>query len=124
MAVILDFDELSPEGNYLLDTHFLTETNNKTVSQAIVPTVNEYNIDFDNVPVFNSDNVGYMKKALNETLSFLFPLSIQITCYSHIVNLVASDFKKYFPELNEFVKCFRNLFFVPSGRKSRFLNFL
>jgi len=52
MAVILDFDELSPEGNcvtYLLDTHFLTETNNKTVSQAIVRTVNEYDIDFDNV---------------------------------------------------------------------------
>ena len=34
MAVILDFDELSPQGNcvtYLLDTHFLTKTNNKTV---------------------------------------------------------------------------------------------
>lgn len=127
MAVILDFDELSPEGNcvtYLLDTHFLTETNNKTVSQAIVRTVNEYDIDFDNVRVFNSDNVGYMKKAFSETLSCLFPLSVHITCNSHIVNLVASDFKKYFPELNEFVKCFRNLFFVPSGRKSRFLNFL
>ena len=52
MAVILDFDELSPEGNcvaYLLDTQFLSETNNKTVSQAIVRTVNEYDIEFDNV---------------------------------------------------------------------------
>ncbi|KAK3742383.1 hypothetical protein QZH41_002602 [Actinostola sp. cb2023] len=29
-----------------------------------------------------------------------------------------------FKEVTEFVKCFRNLFFVPSGRKSRFLNFL
>ena len=127
MAVILDFDELSPEGNcvaYLLDTQFLSETNNKTVSQAIVRTVNEYDIEFDNVRVFNSDNVAYMKKAFNETLSCLFPLSVHITCNSHIVNLVASDFKKHFTELNEFLKCFRNLFFVPSGRKSRFLNFL
>jgi len=127
MAVILDFDELSPEGNcvaYLLDTHFLSETNNTTVSQAIVRTVNEYEIDFDSVRVSNSDNVAYMKKAFNDTLSCLFPLAVHITCNSHIVNLVASDFKKYVKELNEFLKCFRNLFFVPSGRKSRFLNFL
>lgn len=32
--------------------------------------------------------------------------------------------KKGFKEVNEFVKCFRNLFFIPSGRKSRFLTFL
>ena len=39
MAVCLDFDELSFNGNsvaYLLDTHFLTATNNRTVSQAVV----------------------------------------------------------------------------------------
>lgn len=54
------------------------------------------------------------------TLSYLFPLSNQITCNSHIVNLVSSDFKKYLKELNEF----RNLFFIPSGRKRGFLNFL
>ena len=127
MAVLLDFDELSPCGNsvaYLLDSHFLSATNNKTVSQAVVRTVHDYDIDFNNVRVFNSDNVGYMKKAFNDTLSCLFPLCVHITCHSHIVNLVASDFKKGFKEVNEFIKCFRNLFFVPSGRKSRFLNFL
>ena len=40
------------------------------------------------------------------------------------VNLVVSYFNKAFKEVNEFVKCFRNLFFVPSGRKSRFKAFL
>ena len=52
MAVFLDFDELSPSGNtvaWLLDTHFLTETNNKTVSKAVLKTVHDYSIDFDNV---------------------------------------------------------------------------
>lgn len=42
MAVFFDFDHLSPSGRsvaYLLDTHFLSETNNKTVSQAVVRTV-------------------------------------------------------------------------------------
>ena len=39
MATILDFDKLSPSGRNIadgLDTHFVTETNNKTVSQAVV----------------------------------------------------------------------------------------
>ena len=127
LAVFLDFDDLSPNGNtvaYLLDTHFLTATNNRTVSQAVVKTVHEYSIGYDDVRIFNSDNVAYMKKAFVDTLSCLFPLCIHITCHSHIVNLVASDFKKCFKEVTEFVKCFRNLFFVPSGRKSRFLNFM
>ena len=99
LAVILDFDELSPHGNtcaYLLDTHFLTSTNNVTVSQTVLKVVNEYDISFDNVLIFNSDNVAYMKKAFSSTLSVIFPNCVHITCHSHIVNLVVSDFKKNF----------------------------
>ena len=80
-AVLLDFDQLSPCGNtvaYLLDSHFLRTTNNKMVSQAIVRTVHDYDTDFNNVCVFNSDNVGYIKKAFNDTLSCLFPLCIHL----------------------------------------------
>lgn len=127
MAVILDFDYLSPSGRsvvYLLDTHFLSASNNKTISQAVVRTVHEFGIDFDNIRVFNSDNVSYMKKAFNETLCNLFTLAVFIPCNSHVINLVASDFKKTFVELSEFMKCFRNLFFAPSGRKGRLMNFL
>ena len=43
MATILDSDKLSPSGRNIadrLDTHFVTETNNKTVSQAVVKTIN------------------------------------------------------------------------------------
>ena len=87
-------------------------------------TIHEFNVDFDSVHVFNSDNVSYMKKAFNDTLSNLFPVAVFIPCNSHIINLVPSDFKKTFLELNEFMKCFRNIFYVPSGRKSRLLNFL
>ena len=65
-----------------------------------------------------------MKKAFRDTLSCIFNSCIHITCHSHIVNLVATDFKKQFKEANEFVKCFRNLFFVASGRKSRYMKFL
>ena len=125
MAVLLHFDELSPNGNsvaYLLDSHFLSSTNNKTVAQKVVQTANDYGID--SVLVFNSDDVAYMKKAFSEALSCIFPNCVHVTCLSHIVNLVASDFKKKFNDVTEFVKCFRNLFFVSGGRKSRFRNFL
>ena len=62
MAVLLDFDELSPNGNsvaYLLDTHFLNATNNRTVSQAVVKTVHEYGFDYDDVRIFNSDTISF-----------------------------------------------------------------
>ncbi|CAH3138159.1 unnamed protein product, partial [Porites lobata] len=62
MAVLHDLDELSPQGNC-----------------TIVRTVNEYDIDFDNIGFFNSDTAAYMKKAFQTTLSSLFPLSIHIT---------------------------------------------
>lgn len=57
-------------------------------------------------------------------LAYNYPLCVHITFHSHIVNLVAGDFKKSFKESTKFVKCFCNLFFVPSGRKNWFFNFL
>jgi len=54
MAIFLDFDKLSLSGNsvaWLLDSHFLT--NGRRVSQAVLKTVHDYGIEYDNVPVFN-----------------------------------------------------------------------
>lgn len=72
----------------------------------------------------NSDNVGYVKEVFNDTIMSVPSVCPHYLQYSHVVNLVASDFKKGFKEVTEFVKCFRNLFFIPSGRKSRFLTIL
>ena len=121
LVVILDFDDLSPHGNtvaYLLDTDFLTQTNNVTVSQSVIRIVHGYGISYDDVLIFNSDNVAYMKLAFSQTLSVIFPSCVNITCHSHIVNLVVSDFKKSFSEIIEFVKSFRNLFFIPSAERA------
>ena len=101
---------------------FLTSTNNVTVPQTVIKVVHDY-VSFDDVLVFNSDDMAYMKKASLLTLSVIFQNCVHITCHSHIVNLV-SDFKKIFSEVTEFIKLFRNLFYIPSGRKSRFLNYL
>ena len=127
MGTILDFNKLSPSGRNIadrLDTHFVTETNNKTVSQAVVKTINDYGIDFDGVLIFNTDNASYTKKAFREMLSCLFSSRIHITCHSHIISLVAGNFKQHVSFVIEFAKCMRNLFFIPSGHKGRFLKYM
>lgn len=58
------------------------------------------------------------------TLFCLFPLSVHITCKSHIVRLVTTDFQKVFMELNKFFKCFRNFsLFVLIALIARFYHF-
>ena len=127
MATILDVNKLSPSGRNIadrLDMHFVIETNNKTVSQAVVKTTNDYGIDFDGVLIFNTDNASYTKKAFREMLSCLFWSCVHITCHNHIISLVAGDFKQHVSFVIEFAKCMRNLFFIPSGHKGRFLKYM
>ena len=115
MATILDFNELSTSNRniaYLLDKHFVTETNDKTVSEAVVKTITDCGIDFDCVLIFNTDNASYMKKAFRETFSCLFSICVHITFHSHIISLVAGDFQRHFSFVTEFAKCMRNLFFL------------
>ena len=127
MATILDVNKLSPSGRNIadrLDMHFVIETNNKTVSQAVVKTTNDYGIDFDGVLIFNTDNASYTKKAFRETISCLFWSCVHITCHNHIISLVAGDFKQHVSFVIEFAKCMRNLFFIPSGHKGHSLKYI
>ena len=81
LAVILDFDDISPTGNsvaYLLDTHFVKESNNITFSQAVIKTAHEYG--YEDVKIFSSDNVAYMKLAFRASMSVIFPSCAHITC--------------------------------------------
>ena len=120
-AVVLHFNKLSANGKripYLLDTSF------KTVSQAIVRNINDYDINFNNVHVFNSDNILYIKKTFNDTLSCLFPLPVQLLATATLSVSLPQNPRKHSQNRTSFLKCFRNLIFIPSGRESRFLNFL
>lgn len=70
------------------------------MSQAVLKTVHNYGIKYSDVHVFNSNNVAYMEKVFSDKLlSILALLCIHITCNSHIVTLVESDFKKGFKEV-------------------------
>ena len=102
MAVLLDFDELSAKGNciaYLIDTNSFKRDQQQNRITAIVRTVKDCGIDFDNVRISSLTLIIFLstlKKEFNDTLFCLFPLSTHIACNSHIVSLVATDFKKAF----------------------------
>lgn len=50
---------------FLVDPVFLDAINHSTISQAVVKTVIEYLIDYENVVVIDTDNASYMKKAFD-----------------------------------------------------------
>ncbi|XP_065096737.2 uncharacterized protein [Paramisgurnus dabryanus] len=109
---------------YLADTVFLEECNHSTVSKAVVKCLHEYNIDNDDVVVFNTDNAAYMKKAYKAALQSLFPNSIHVTCLAHIMNLIGSAFRRPFDQLNAFMLCFSQMFYQAGSRKRRYLQYL
>ncbi|XP_074813238.1 EF-hand calcium-binding domain-containing protein 11 isoform X1 [Natator depressus] len=110
--------------SFLVDTVFLDAVNHSTVSQAVVKAVNEYQIDYENVVVIDTDNASYMKKAFDSVFSAQFPNSVHITCSAHIVNLIDESFRKPFQMVNTFVRGFKNMFYNSGGRKVRYLHFM
>ena len=127
LAAILDDDECGDEKLpvYLLEAVFIEKSNNITASQAVVRVVTDFHINFNNVLVFNSDNVAYMKKAFEDTLRVIFPNAVHVTCMAHITNVLADDFKKPFKlSITAFVKKFNAMLWHAHARRSRLTQFL
>ncbi|KAL1269193.1 hypothetical protein QQF64_031482, partial [Cirrhinus molitorella] len=91
---------------------------------AVVKTLQEYDIANEDVIVFDTDNAAYMLKAYREALKSLFPHSVHITCMAHIMNLIGGAFRKPFTELNTFMMCFSQMFYMAGSRKRRYLSYL
>jgi len=72
----------------LVNTIFLEVVNYTTISQSFINTINSYNISFDNIIFYISDNASYMKKAFTSILSPLISQLFHNTCFAHIYNLV------------------------------------
>lgn len=110
---------------YLADTVFLEECNHSTVSMAGVKCLQGYNIDNDDVVVFNIlVVVSYMKKAYKAVVQSLFPNSIHVTCLAHIMNLIGGAFRRPFDQLNAFMLCFSQMFYQAGSRKRRYLQYM
>nr|XP_014354088.1 PREDICTED: uncharacterized protein LOC106706949 [Latimeria chalumnae] len=102
----------------------MDKVNYSTVAQSIVQTLMAYEISFMDVFTFHSDNAAYMKKCFTDVLAGLMPKCTHITCYSHILDLVARSITQHFPAALKYMKYMNNLFAIPSGRKARFLQYI
>lgn len=109
---------------YLATTEFLKVTNHTTVSQAVVKSLQDYEIPFNNVVVIDTDNAAYCKKAFVAVLQGLCPFAVHITCMAHIMNLIGESFRAPFKDVNAFVRAFSQMFFMAEAVKHVICNFL
>ncbi len=105
----------------LVNTIFLEVVNYTTISQSFINTINSYNISFDNIIFYISDNASYMKKAFTSILSPLIPQLFHNTCFAHIYNLVRETWVEFehFKLLDIVVKNIKTSFVYSAARKRR-----
>ena len=108
----------------LIETVFLTAVNHATVGQAIIKILSNYDINFDNVVGFLSDNAKYMLKSFNDILSAVCANCVHVTCWAHILNLVGETFRANFEIVDRFVAKMKKVFKNSARRKVFYVNFL
>ena len=107
---------------YLVGVVKMGACNHSTFSQAIIKSVTDVGIAFDNVMAIVSDSAAYCKKAYRDILSVVFPKSTHVLCLAHIVNLAAEVF--HFKHTSDLISMIKSSLFKKPGRKSRHLAFL
>ncbi|GET02357.1 transcription factor E2F6 isoform X2 [Rhizophagus clarus] len=71
----------------LAKTEFLSNVNASSISQFVMNTIHFYNISYENIIFFISDNASYMKLAYSNLSPFLPNLKYNC-CLVHILNLI------------------------------------
>ncbi|CAG8500199.1 6918_t:CDS:2, partial [Scutellospora calospora] len=109
----------------LVKTEHLDIVNNTTITQLVMKTLQFYNIPFENIIFFISDNASYMVKAF----SVLSPLITQMKhnrCLAHILNLVGETWvgHKNFKLLDDIVMQIKASFTHNNARKRNLFNVL
>ena len=109
----------------MVKTSFLNVVNNTTISQLVVTTLTFYNISFNNVILFITDNASYMLVAFR-VLSSLIPQLKHSTCFAHILNLVGETWIEYknFKFFDHVVSLIKTTFTYSLARKRRWISFL
>ncbi|XP_028669538.1 uncharacterized protein LOC114660799 [Erpetoichthys calabaricus] len=109
---------------YLLETKFWSTISHSSVAQSVVQILSQYDIDFDDVHILDTDNTTYMRRSYSCVLKGLLTNCIHVTRLEHIVELVTSAFQKPFWLARQYVELFQKLFALPGGIKSRYLQCL
>jgi len=109
----------------LVATEYVIVANNTTISQIILSSLQKYQISFDDVLLFITDNASYMVK----TFKNLSPIMLQMkhnNCLAHIMNLVGEcwiDFS-FFRLLDKITSNIKSSFIHSSARKRRWISYL
>lgn len=117
-------DSFNRQAPVLLDTIYLDVTNFKTVSQAVIKTLNKYGIEFENVYAYVTDNASYMNKSYKSVLDNLLPNCRHVTCVAHIVALIADTWRKVLKKLDNLVSLIKLIFSKSPARRIRYKTFL
>ena len=93
--------------------------NHSTFSQAIIKTVSEVGVAFNNVISAASDSAAYCKKAYRDVLSVVYPNSLHILCIAHIMNLASEVLHHHtdFKHTSDLIAMIKPSLFKKPGRK-------
>lgn len=104
----------------LARTEFLSNVNASSISQFIMDTLHFYQIPYQNILFFISDNASYMKLAYSHLSPFL-PKMKHNCCLAHILNLIGETWVNFqkFELVDKLVTNFKSIFVYNSQRKIR-----
>ena len=104
----------------LVVTEYVIVDNNTTISQIILLTLQKYQVSFDDVLLFITDNAAYMVKTF-KNLSPIMPQMKHNNCLAHIMNLVGECWMDYsfFQLLDNITSNIKSSFIHNSARKRR-----
>lgn len=109
---------------YLASCNFLDAANKTTCSQAIIDTLKEYNVSYENVIALVSDSAPYMTACFNALKILIGDHIIHLQCWAHKMNLVGDVFMKELKELNFTVSKVKIAFLHSRKMKAAYLSFL
>lgn len=109
----------------LVATEHVIVANNTTISQIVLLSLQKYQISFNNVLLFITDNAAYMVKAF-KNLSPIMPQMKHNNCLAHIMNLVGECWMdhSFFRLLDTITSNIKSSFIHSSARKRRWISHL
>lgn len=117
-------DSLPEQCCYLASVNFLDTANASTCSQAIIDTLKEYDIQYNNVWGLVSDSARYMEACFKLLKTLIGEQIFHYKCWAHKVNLVGDVFLSEFRELNSLVSKLKTAFLHSRKMKSAYILFL
>ena len=101
----------------------LDAANGANCANAILDTLQNYNIERDHVVAVVTDSARYMTKCV-QTLQGLAESINRVQCWAHKINNIGSVFEEEMEELNTAIVKVKNAFLNTRKRKSKYLEFL